>query len=137
MARILGQDVTSLHLDDADGSAVDYTDLLMELGDLPNPTTVVETTVLTADESTAKGGSRGGATGSITLKLDDGAASSAGFKQLAAAVATGTPKTLTAVLGGLTIAYEVIMSNLVPNFTRDEEATMVLSWQQTGPIAVS
>ena len=138
MARLRGQDVTSIHCDRADGTAVDCSDELIELGDLGNPTVIVDTTTLTDDESSARGGSRGGVTGSTTFKLDDGAANAGcTYKMFAAAIATGTAKTITIVAGGLTFAYEVIYTNIVPNFTRDEEATMVLSWQQTGAITIS
>jgi len=135
--RLLGQEVTSVHLDDASGDPVNMTDLVMELGDLGNPTTVVDTTTLTQDESTARGGSRGGHSGTMTFKTDDGAASTASYKMLAAAIATKTAKTITVVAGNLTIAYEVIYSNIVVSFTRDEESPMALSYQQTGAIGVS
>ena len=137
MARLLGQEVDSVHCDNAAGAAVDCTDIVMELGDLGNPTTIVDTTTLTQDESTARGGSRGGHTGTITLKTDDGAATGATYKMFAAAIATGTAKTITVVAGALTIAYEVIYSNIVVTFTRDEESTLALSYQQTGAIAVT
>lgn len=138
MARILGQDVVSCHVDNAAGNPVDMTDILMEVGDLGNPTTIVDTTTLTSDESTARGGSRGGHTATTTFKTDDAAASAASFKMLAAAIATGTAKTITFVLSaGLTLAYEAIYTNIVIGATRDEESTMALSWQQTGPQAVS
>ena len=138
MARLLGQEVDSIHCDNAAGAAVNCTPILLELGDLGNPTVIVDTTTLTQDESTARGGSRGGHSGTVTFKADDGAANAgATYKMFAAAIATGTAKTITVVAGSLTIAYEVIYSNIVVNFTRDEEATLALSYQQTGPITVS
>lgn len=139
MARIMGQEVVSCHCDDAAGNPVDCTNVLIEVGDLGNPTTIVDTTTLTQDESTARGGSRGGHSATTTFKTDDGAAGAgATYKMFAAAIATGTAKTITFVLSsGLTLAYEAIYSNLVLGFTRDEESTCALSWQQTGAITVS
>ncbi len=138
MARLLGQELVSCHVDNAAGTPVDMTDLLMEPGDLGNPVTIVDTTTLTSDESTARGGSRGGHSATTTFKTDDAEATAAGYKMLAASLATLSAKTLTFVItSGLSLAYEVIMTNLVIGLTRDEESSMALSWQQTGPITVS
>ena len=138
MARLTGDEILGVNLDAADGSVVNYSDLLMEPGDFGNPVNVVDTTVLIANESTARGGTRGGASGTITFKLDDAAATLAGYTQLAAALATGTAKTISLLVSNnLTLSYEAIYTNLVPNFARDEEASMALSWQQTGPVTVS
>ncbi|MYA16170.1 MAG: hypothetical protein F4Z28_05070 [Gammaproteobacteria bacterium] len=138
MARLTGDEIQGVQLDNAAGTPVDYTGLMIDPGEFPNPVNVVDTTVLTADESTARGGTRGGASGSMTFKLDDGPATGAGYKQLAAALATKTAKTITLLVSNnLSIAYEVIYTNLVPSVSRDEELTMVLSWQQTGGITVS
>jgi len=138
MARVTGDEILGVRLDNAAGDAVDYTDLLMEPGDFGNPVNVVDTTTLTQNESTARGGTRGGVSGTITFKLDDAAATQAGYKQLAAALATKTTKTISLrVTNNLTLTYEAIYTNLVPSFARDEEASLALSWQQTGPVTVS